>query len=70
MYIGQRNYSWKSEEIEIGSYREGTATVHIVDAAAKKMLWRGVVQDILPDKEAKLDKTIQEGARYYLHNFL
>jgi hypothetical protein len=42
-YIGQRNYSWKSETIEVGRYRQGTATVHLVDALQNKMIWKGAV---------------------------
>lgn len=57
-YIGTRNYSWKSEEIEVGRYREGTATVHLVERGTKKMVWKGAVESIVPDKESKLSATI------------
>ena len=45
-YIGQRNYLWKSETVEVGRYREGTATVDLVDAAQNKMIWKGAVESI------------------------
>lgn len=49
-YIGQRNYTWKSEEVEVGRYREGTLTLHIVETARNKMIWQGSMSGIVPDK--------------------
>jgi hypothetical protein len=49
-YIGQRNYSWKSETVELGRYREGTVSVHVVDAARRELIWKGAVQGVIPDK--------------------
>lgn len=60
-YMGTRNYSWKSEEVEVGRYREGTVTIHLVEREAKKMVWKGAVAGILPNKESKLPETIAEG---------
>jgi len=51
-YVGQRNYSWKSETVELGRYREGTVSVHIVDAARRELLWKGAVQGVIPDKNS------------------
>jgi hypothetical protein len=51
-YAGQRNYSWKSETVELGRYREGTVSVHIVDAARRELLWKGAVQGVIPDKNS------------------
>lgn len=53
-YVGQRNYSWKSEEIVTGYYKEGTVTVHVVDAAKNSMVWKGTVKDVLPNKASKI----------------
>lgn len=68
-YMGQRNYTWKSEEIEVGRYKEGTATIHLVDAAQKKMLWRGVAKDIIPGNDTKLRNTVTEGAKILFEKF-
>jgi uncharacterized lipoprotein len=54
-YMGQRNYSWKSEQVVVGYYREGTVTVHVVDAAKNSMVWKGTVKDILPGKASKIE---------------
>ena len=62
-YIGQRNYSWKSEEIETGRYREGTVTLHVVDAAQHKLIWKSGISDIIPEKESKTESVINEGIR-------
>jgi Domain of unknown function (DUF4136) len=53
-YTGQRNYSWKSEEVVVGYYKEGTVTIHVVDAAKNSMVWKGTVKDILPSKASKV----------------
>jgi hypothetical protein len=31
-YIGQRNYTWESEVVEVQRYKEGTVVVDLVDA--------------------------------------
>lgn len=68
-YIGQRRYSWKSEEVEVGSYREGTVTVHLVDSKQNKMVWKGAVQDVIPRKESKIQKTITAGVKKLFSRF-
>ena len=60
-YIGQRNYHWKSEEIEVGRYRLGTVTIHLVDAKKEELVWEGAVEGVVPDKESKRQKVINEG---------
>jgi hypothetical protein len=68
-YMGQRNYSWKSEEIETGRYREGTATLHLVDATQKKMIWKGAVQSIVPEKQANVQEAVQKGMKALFEKF-
>lgn len=58
MYMGTRNYSWKSEEIEVGRYKEGTVTVHLVDPSTKKLMWKGAVEGVLPSKNSNLPPMI------------
>ena len=60
-YMGQRNYSWKSEEVVVGYYREGTLDFHLVDAATSKMVWWATVSDVLPEKQKNVPKTIERG---------
>ncbi|NIJ55342.1 DUF4136 domain-containing protein [Dyadobacter arcticus] len=63
-YMGQRRYSWKSEEVVIGKYREGTLMIDLVDAANNKMVWQGGGSGIIPEKSksftADIDKLIKE----------
>ncbi len=68
-YAGQRRYSWKSEEVETGSYREGTVTVHMVDTKQNKMVWKGAVQGVIPRKESSLDATIKKGINKLLADY-
>src|SRR6478735_12466892 len=42
-YMGQRNYHWESEEIEVDRYRVGTATVDLVEAGSNNLIWKSVV---------------------------
>lgn len=60
-YIGQRRYSWKSENVEVGRYREGTVTVHLVDSIQNKMVWKGAVQDVIPARDANVEKAVKQG---------
>ncbi|UOQ96040.1 DUF4136 domain-containing protein [Hymenobacter sp. 5317J-9] len=60
LYIGQRNYHWQSQNVAVGRYEEGTATVEIVDAARKELIWQGSVQSVLSPKADKLAKRIDE----------
>ncbi|GAB3902101.1 DUF4136 domain-containing protein [Larkinella knui] len=60
-YIGQRRYTWRSQEVPVGQYRQGTIDVHLIDPRRNEMVWRGIVEGILPKKPEKLQKQIDEG---------
>ncbi|RDV15814.1 DUF4136 domain-containing protein [Pontibacter diazotrophicus] len=60
-YIGQRRYTWRSREVEVGRYREGTVSVHFVDNERNELVWRGRAEAILQRKQAKLQEQIVEG---------
>lgn len=60
-YIGQRRYSWKSREVEVGRYREGTVTVDLVDRKQNTLVWTGTVQGVIPQQEARLDAAVKSG---------
>ncbi len=60
-YIGQRRYSWKSQDVEVGRYRQGTVTIDMVDRKQNKLVWQGTIEDIIPQKDARLEKTIKKG---------
>lgn len=62
-YMGQRTYSWQSQEVEVGKYREGTVTVHLVDPASNKLIWKGSAESVLPNKEKNVPSLIDEGMR-------
>jgi hypothetical protein len=60
-YMGQRRYTWESERLEKGQhYNEGTVTVHLVDRAQNKLVWRGVVEGVVPDKPARLQRNVAD----------
>ncbi len=60
-YMGQRNYSWKSEEIEVARYKEGTVTVHLVDPKNSTLMWKGAVESVVPSNKSKIPSAIQDG---------
>ena len=59
MYTGQRNYTWKSEEVVVNKYKEGTLTVHLVDSQTNKAAWVGVVSKVIPSKQEKKQDAIE-----------
>jgi hypothetical protein len=68
-YMGQRNYSWKSEEIPVGHYREGTVTIDLVDAFKKKMVWTGAIQGVVSNKNSNAQKNMQSGMKALFEKF-
>jgi hypothetical protein len=62
-YMGTRNYSWERQDIEVGRYRDGTVTVHLVEPEAKKMVWKGAAQGVLPNKESNVPGMIDQGMK-------
>ena len=65
-YIGQRNYSWKSEEVPVGTYREGTVTVDLVDRNTNQRVWDGVAREIIPNRDDRVEKAIATGVKLLL----
>jgi hypothetical protein len=62
-YMGTRNYSWERQEVEVGRYRDGTVTVHLVEPEAKKMVWKGAAEAVLPNKESNVPAMIDQGMK-------
>jgi hypothetical protein len=60
-YIGQRRYSWKSQEVEVGRYKEGTVTVDLVDRKQGTLVWQGTIEDIIPQNNRGLERAIKKG---------
>lgn len=58
-YIGQRRYNWKSKEVETGRYRIGTVDIHLVDSQKDLLVWRKVVEGVIPDRDKKLNDKIK-----------
>jgi hypothetical protein len=49
-YIGQRRYSWRSQEVPVGTYQEGTINVHVVDSQRNSLVWDAAVSGVLSKK--------------------
>ncbi|WP_266365980.1 DUF4136 domain-containing protein [Tellurirhabdus rosea] len=59
-YIGQRRYTWRSREVEVGRYKQGTVDIHLVDRSRNEMVWQGVAEGVIPDKPDKRQKRANE----------
>lgn len=68
-YMGTRNYSWQAGEVVVGHYKIGTATIEMVDTKKNEMVWVGTVQDIVPEKQSKVDEAIKNGIAYLFKKF-
>jgi hypothetical protein len=62
-YMGTRNYSWERQDVEVGRYRDGTVSIHLVEPEAKKMVWKGAAQGVLPNKQEKVPAMIDQGMK-------
>ncbi len=60
LYMGQRRYSWKSKEVEVGRYKDGTLLIDLVDTANNKMVWSGGGEGIIPTKKEQFEQQINE----------
>lgn len=58
-YMGNMNYSWEREMVEMGTYNEGTLVMHLVDADSKVLLWEGILQSVLVRDDAQARKNIK-----------
>lgn len=59
-YIGQRRYQWQSQEVPVGTYKEGTINVHLVDSRRNNLLWDAAVSSVLRRGNVTPEQ-IQEG---------
>lgn len=59
-YMGQRRYSWKSEEVPVGKYKEGTILIELVDASNDKLVWKGGAKGVLPEKNRDIADNIND----------
>lgn len=62
-YMGQRRYSWKSEDVVIGKYRKGTIMIDLVDSANNKMVWQGGAEGIIPEKSQNFTEDINSAIK-------
>lgn len=68
-YMGQRNYKWQSEGIEVGRYKRGAFTLHMVDAAKNHVLWTATIRGSLPDDTSKLAAFAQKSIETLFSKF-
>lgn len=59
-YIGQRNYKWESKTVEVGTYKEGSITIHLVDNSSNEAIWIGLIEGVLPRRPEKRKESIRK----------
>ncbi|GAA4297840.1 DUF4136 domain-containing protein [Nibribacter koreensis] len=57
-YTGQRRYQWKSKEVPVGKYKAGTLSMHIIDPAQNKLLWKAEAETVIPKKSEDIQRGI------------
>ena len=68
-YIGQRNYHWDARDVPVGQYQEGTATIELVDAARKELVWQGTTTSILSKSPSRSAKQINKSVETVFEQF-
>lgn len=68
-YIGQQNYSLKSDKIIAELFKEGAVTLDIVDASKNSIVWRGTIEGIVPSNKSSLQKMAESGMKKLFKKF-
>ncbi|MCA6074567.1 DUF4136 domain-containing protein [Fulvivirga sedimenti] len=68
-YMGQRNYSWQSEEVVVNQYKEGTVVLDFVDTKTDNLVWQGVAAGTISGKESEMIKRINKGVEMLFRDF-
>jgi hypothetical protein len=63
VYIGQRNYSWKSEEIIVDEYTEGTIMIDLVESEPNELVWMGYISGRAIKEEEKAKERLSESMK-------
>ncbi|HMF72157.1 MAG TPA: DUF4136 domain-containing protein [Flavitalea sp.] len=59
-YIGQRRYSWKSQEVPVGRYKSGTVTIDLVESKKNNMVWQGVLEGIIAERQKGYESDVNK----------
>lgn len=62
-YIGQRNYTWESRTVEVGTYKEGSLIMHVVDARDNRAIWVGIIEGVMPENPGKRQKAMEKAVK-------
>jgi uncharacterized protein YdeI (BOF family) len=57
-YMGQRNYQWQSQEVEVDRYKEGTIVLDFIDPIKRQLVWQGSVAGTTTDSRKKIEARI------------
>ncbi|MDQ3394195.1 MAG: DUF4136 domain-containing protein [Bacteroidota bacterium] len=60
-YIGQRRYTWRVREVPVGTYQQGSVTLHLIDNENNELVWNGTAEAIIPKNREKQERQIRKG---------
>ena len=60
-YIGQRNYHWESQEVQVDRYEEGTIVLDFINPVKKELVWQGSFAGTTTDNRKKIEARINTG---------
>ncbi len=67
-YMGQRNYHWQVEEVEVGTYKVGTVSIDLVDTKENKLVWSESDRNVINKNQKKVRKKIDKGVKRIFKN--
>ncbi len=68
-YMGQRNYSWQSEEVVVNKYKEGTVVLDFVDTQTDELVWQGIAAGTISGKKSEMISRINKGVEMLFEEF-
>ncbi len=69
-YRGWRGWGgWGTTTVNVQNVDVGTLMLDMVDAGAKKLVWRGIATDSIPKKSEKLEKRIHKAVDKLFRHF-
>ncbi len=68
-YMGQRNYKWESQEVEVDRYKEGTIVLDFIDPTKRQLVWQGSVAGTTTENRKKIESRINTAINHLFKKF-
>lgn len=70
-YYDYRSYEvWRSYEVEVSHFKEGTLNIDVVDGASARLVWEGIARGavtpkVYQDRSAAIERAVEEVFKQY-----